>query len=213
MSESAKTPVIIIGGGGHARVILDACLVVGQAVLGFVDRDPTKNQLLGYDRLGDESSILGYSNQEVVLVNGLGSVGEPGKREEWYNMYKAKGYTFVSVIHPGAIVSKYAEIKEGVQVMAGCVVQAGVVIKENTIINTKASIDHDCQIGAHVHIAPGVTLSGTVHVGDRTHVGTGACVIQGISIGPGCIVGAGSVVVKSVGPQETIKGVPARSGL
>ena len=204
-------PIIIIGGGGHAKVIADILFACRKNVLGFVDKDPRKSTLLGLNRLGDDDLIRNYNPQQVMIANGLGSVGPPGVRKECFIELKERGYEFVECIHPSAVVSPFARLGEGIQVMAGAVIQPGVTIGDNSIINTRASIDHDCKIGAHVHIAPGVTLSGDVTVRDRSHVGTGASVIQGVKIGEDCLVGAGAVVVGDVGANQKVMGVPARA--
>lgn len=203
-------PIIVLGGGGHARVILDVLLARGYNVVGFVDQNPDKPDMAGFSRLGG-FGIIGtqFSTEETMLANGLGSVAVPVARMEWYTQFRETGYRFMSCIHPGSIVSPSARLAHGVQVMAGAVIQPGAIVGENTLINTRASVDHDCRIGAHVHLAPGVTLSGEVMIGSRTHIGTGASVIQGVKIGKACTVGAGSVVIRDVPDGATVMGVPA----
>lgn len=201
--------IIILGGGGHASVVLDALQCAGASVTGFVDIDQKKklNDLL---HLGDDSVILECDRDEVLLANGLGSVGLPGARLSRYLWFKEKGYAFTRVIHPTSIIADDAVLGEGVQVMAGAVVQPGTIIGDNTIVNTRSSVDHDCEIGAHVHIAPGVTLSGQVIIGEKSHIGTGTSIIQGIRVGSGSLVGAGSVVIRPVADDSKVWGVPAK---
>lgn len=188
--------VIVIGGGGHARVLLDILQMNRADVLGYVDARETG---LPIAYLGsDEALPEKYSSAEVILVNGVGSVKRPESRQRIFEQLKSLNYQFFSVVHPRAIVAESAEIGEGVQVMANVVLNPGVSIEDNVIINTSASIDHDCQIAAHTHIAPGVTLSGNVTIGKGCHVGTGAVVIQGITIGAKVLVGAGVVVRRDV---------------
>jgi UDP-perosamine 4-acetyltransferase len=202
--------IIVIGGGGHARVVIDSLRASGAHVIGFVDRDASKTAVLGAARMGDEASVLSHPEKDVWLANGIGSVGAPGPRLEWYRWFKERGFFFTQVIHPSALIADDAILGEGAQVMAGAVIQTGVCVEENSIVNTHASIDHECLIGAHVHVAPGVTLSGLVRVGDRAHLGTGAIVVQGMEIGADSIVGAGSVVVRPVAKGSVVWGVPAR---
>ena len=192
--------VILIGAGGHARVLLDALTSSGAAILGLVDKDPALvgQKVLGYEVLGDDEVVRKHAPGSVRLVNAIGSNKTMDKRWSVYEAWRKAGYTFASVQHPSAIVSRHATAAAGVQVMAGAVVQACASIGENTIVNTGATVDHDCEIGAHVHLAPGVTLSGNVWVGDGTHIGTGAAVIQGRRIGARCTVAAGAVVVSDV---------------
>lgn len=203
-------PIIILGGGGHARVVADTLRACKADVLGFVDKDPLKTTLDGLRRLGAEEYILESCNaDEVVIANGIGSVGWPGDRYEWFIRLSQSGYNFTSVIHPTATLSPLVHLGRGVQVMARAVVQPGVHLEVNTIVNTGAIVDHDCQIGAHVHIGPGAVLSGNVTVGDCAHIGTGASVIEGINIGAESIVGAGSVVIRDVKDKVIVAGVPA----
>lgn len=203
-------PIIVIGGGGHARVVIDALVACGADVRGFVDLDPLKEEVDGLSRLGGDDSIYElFEPGSVYLVNGIGSLGPPGIRRSIYNRFRQKGYIFKTCIHPRAVVSPQAHLAQGVQIMAGAVVQPGATLRENTIVNTGATVDHDCRVGSHVHIAPGVTLSGDVSIGDCSHIGAGATVIQGIQIGSHSIVGAGSVVIRDVEEGDTVMGVPA----
>ena len=204
-------PVIIIGAGGHGRVLMDILLDIGIQVIGFLDNDATLQgkDFCGVPILGRDEEIVHYQNDKLDLVNGIGSTGVASLRRNIYEKFKAHGFHFRQVIHPSAVISRCAVLDEGVQVMAGAVINIGSRIGENTIINTRASVDHDCRIGKHVHIAPGVTLSGGVMVEAETLVGTGSCVIQGIRIGEGSLVGAGSAVIHDVSNHAMMSGTPA----
>ena len=202
-------PVIIIGGGGHAKVLASTLLLQGRSVLGFVDPKPFVS-LLGIARLGDDGAVFSHSQEQVRLVNGVGSVRSTVARRSTYEKFREQQYVFESVIHPSAVVAPEVEIEDGVQIMAGVVIQPGSFFGVNAIINTGARVDHDCSIQPHAHVAPGVTLSGNVHVGEWAHIGTGASIVQGIKIGDGSIVGAGAVVIQDVPAGVTVVGVPAK---
>ena len=200
--------IIIIGGGRHAQVIRSIMAINDDfECLGYTDVE-TRNLNIPY--LGDDSCIKNYSPKEILLINGIGSVDLPSKRQCLYERFKKLGYTFHSMIHPRAVISSEVELAEGVQIMAGVVINCGTIIEENVVLNTSSSIDHDCQIGAHSHIAPGVTLSGQVTIGEGCHIGTGATVIQGIHVGNHSLVGAGSVVISDIGSNSKVLGNPAR---
>ena len=205
-------PVLIVGGGGHAKVLIEALRLRSVSILGIIDADPAYagQKILGVPVIGGDEKATEYPLNDVQLVNGVGSIDIPEKRRGLFEKFKSKGFSFATVIHPSAVVASDVELGEGAQIMAGAVIQPGSSIGRNVIINTNASIDHDCQIGDHVHVAPGATLSGGVSVGTKTHIGTGATVIQGIRIGSGSIVGAGALVLKHVSDSVTITGVPAR---
>jgi len=202
-------PLILVGSGGHARVLLSTLLLQGARVLGFVDPDKTQAELLGVPYLGDDDAIS-YDPDQVMLINGLGSVASIANRLRVYEFFRGRGYRFASVIHPGAIIAPETELADGAQIMAGAILQTGCIVEENCIINTGARVDHDCVIHAHAHVAPGAVLSGNVHVGSRSHIGAGATLIQGVHIGSGAIVGAGAVVLSNVPESCTVVGVPAR---
>ena len=204
--------VLIIGGGGHAKVLIDALRLNSVGIAGILDADPSRagSTVAGVPVVGDDSVIGRFDAGQVELVNAVGSTGVPTARRRVFEEYKRRGYSFASVVHPSAVIAADVHLGEGVQIMAGAVIQPGCRIGKNTIVNTRASVDHDCGIGDHVHLAPGVTLSGGATVGDGVHVGTGAVVIQGIVIGSRCVIGAGSVVLEAVHDGEVVVGNPAR---
>ena len=199
-------PVIIIGAGGHAKVIFEALGLSGRVVLGFVTPDlEVGTELCSSTVLGDDSIIFNYSVNEVDLVNGVGAL--PGKNIRWKlaSSISEKGYRFTVVIHPDAVVASDVVLKEGSQVMAGVVIQPGTIIGKNTIINTGSIIDNDCIIAENCHVETGVVCSGDVNIGRNVHIGTGACIIQGINIGEGSIIAAGSTIYKDVPADMWVK--------
>jgi UDP-perosamine 4-acetyltransferase len=212
MNMSPSLPTIVLGAGGHAKVLIDALLLLGRGIEGVLDPDTGKHgvNILGVRVLGGEELLERRAGADVRLVNALGSVGRPQLRRQVHERFTARGFGFAGVVHPAACVSPHAEVAGSAQIMAGAVVQAGARIGEDVIINTRASVDHDCVIGAHCHIAPGATLSGDVHVGVGSHIGAGATVLQGVRIGAGCVVGAGAVVLRGVPDGAVVVGVPAR---
>lgn len=195
-----KLPVIVLGAGGHARVALDVLKLMKEKAVGVTDADQARvsRERMAVPVLGNDDAVTGFKPDEVLLVNGLGSIEVSSKRAEIFNRFKKLGYRFLTLIHPSAVVAEDVQIGEGAQVMAGVVIQTGSKIGENTIINTRASVDHDCSIGSHVHIAPGVVLSGGVSIGDGCHLGPCAVVIQGISIAPRSFVRAQLLVYRNI---------------
>ncbi|MBI4969562.1 MAG: acetyltransferase [Rhodospirillales bacterium] len=206
-------PILIIGAGGHAKVVASTLKRLDAEVMGLVDADPARHgqRVLGFLVLGGDEWVMGRDPNSLHLVNGIGSVGRPGLRRDLFLRLKAKGFQFASLVDPTAIVAEEVALDEGAQVLAGAVLQPGTRLGANVIVNTRASVDHDCLIGAHVHIAPGAVLSGSVAVGDFVHIGTGASIKQGVRIGSGAVVGIGAAVTRDVAPDTTVTGVPARS--
>lgn len=209
MKQGEKT-LILVGAGGHARVLLSTLLQLGRCVSGFVDPDRSRRELLGVPYLGDDEAVSKRDPVEVLLINGVGSVASIANRLKVYEFFRKRGYRFASVIHPGAIIAPEVQLADGVQIMAGVIVQTGSIVGEDCIINTGARVDHDCVLDAHAHVAPGAILSGNVHVGARAHIGAGATVIQGVQIGSDSIVGAGAVLLSDVPESCTVVGVPAQ---
>lgn len=205
-----SSDVIIVGGGGHARVVADTLHAMRVNVIGYLAPTPSDDGMMNIPYLGDDEDILNYSRDSLLIANGVGSVARADARAGIYNYYKERGYRFISLIHPSAVVAESTCLGEGCQVMAGAVVQPGVNCEENVIINTRAGVDHDCKIGAHAHVSIGATLAGDVRIGSKTHVGAGSVVIEGVSIGGECVVAAGAVVVRNVPNGQTVVGVPAR---
>ncbi|MDD5929232.1 MAG: acetyltransferase [Spirochaetales bacterium] len=192
-------PLIIIGAGDHAKVLLNILLEQGEKVLGLADKSVPKGTIIyGIPVIGDDNEVLKYSPEEIELVNGIGSIRSLALREKIYTSFKNKGYTFKTVIHHSAKISKRARIFKGVQVLQKAVINTEAQIGENTIINFGSIVEHGCKIEKNFHIASGCTLSGCVKVGDNTHVGTGSSIIQGITIGSNVLLGVGSVVVKDI---------------
>lgn len=201
--RNIEKPVIVLGAGGHAKVVIDSLRALGHEIIGIVD--PYKEKFCEYyglKVLGDDQSILNYKSNEVVLANGIGSIPGNNLRHKIINMMNKKGYEFIKFIHPLAIVASDLNIGAGVQIMSGVIIQPGVKIGNNSIINTGVVIDHDCIIHKDCHLAPGVTLSGNVVVNSKTHIGTGTSIIQNVNIGHDCEIAAGSVIFKDI-PNNT----------
>lgn len=199
LSSDKRKSVIIIGAGGHAKVLLNTLKLIKCNVVGLIANDIAKGDSQhGIKVLGDDQAIDYFSPNEVSLVNGVGSL--PGNSRRWTlaKKFRNKGFDFLQIIHPAACVAEDVIISKGAQVMAGSVLQPGVKIGEDCIINTGVSIDHDCHISANCHLSPGVTLCGSVRVGRNSHIGAGATVIHGIEIGDNVVVAAGSIVFRNI---------------
>jgi len=198
-------PVIVLGAGGHASVLVDMLRSQGVVPIALVaPAAGTLRAALADIPLWHDEEILTHHPDEVVLVNGIGSLPGNPLRATLFARYRALGYHFASVVSAQAMVSDYAVLEEGAQVMAGAIIQAGAQIGANSIINTGAIVDHDCWIGGNNHIAPGAVLSGGVSTGDAVHIGTGAMLIQNIKIGSHTVVGAGATVIKDLAPNKTL---------
>jgi sugar O-acyltransferase (sialic acid O-acetyltransferase NeuD family) len=202
--------IVILGAGGHARVVLAALRACGEIVHGCLARDRPDGSWPGdVPWLGTDDMLNGLSRSNVLLANGIGSVADCGPRRAVFETAQAAGFRFLTLRHPRVIIENDVVLSEGAQVMAGAILQTGVRIGANAVVNTGVVVDHDSVIGDHAHLASGSRLSGGVTVGPSAHIGAGATVIQGIVIGSGAVVGAGAVVLSDVAAKARVAGVPA----
>lgn len=207
MSKSVR-PLVLLGGGGHARVLATLAQAAGLSIMGVCDPRLAAEGVThweGLDVLGDDTALDMLSPGNVALMLGIGQLVTGDLREQLYTAWRSRGFHFPSLVHPAAWVAPGVVLEEGVQVMAGAIIQPGCYVGENSIINTRASIDHDCRIGRSVHIAPGSTLCGMVTVEHGAFVGAGATVIQGLCIGADSVVGAGTTVVKDLAAKKKLR--------
>lgn len=204
--------VILLGAGGHAKVLIDALQRAGIEVTGIVDPVLAETHPLwrGISVIGNDDDLLKLNPEQVILINGTGGLPYSSLRQRLFSLFTDVGFQFMNVIHPSAFIGSGVDLGMGVQIMAGAIIQADTAIGSNSIINTGALIDHDCVIESHVNLAPGVVVSGGVRIGEGAHIGPGATIIQGISIGAGAIVGAGTVVVKDLPEHHKLLGQAPR---
>jgi len=203
-----KEQVVILGAGGHARVIVDVLEGIGEVdIAGFTSPEGTPEMFCGYPRLGTDDDL------DEILRSGVrfafAAVGENERRKACIHLLRARGFGLINVISPHAVVSARAVLGKGVAVLPGAIINAAAQISDGVIINTNASVDHDCVIGACAHIAPGAVVAGCVRVGDGVLLGVGCRVIPRVSIGDGTTIWAGAVVVRDVGQHLVAMGVPA----
>ena len=213
VKHSQDSACVVLGGGLHAKVVIDALLAAGIMPMGVLDAERSRwgSELLGVRIWGGDDLLGGLQDHGVrSFVVGIGSTGDSRVRRQLFAKAQQCGLMPLTVRHPAAIVSPSAIVCDGAQLLAGAIVNPCAVIGTNAIVNTGAIVEHDCQIGAHAHVAPGARLGGSVKVGDDAHVGLGATVRQNLQIGYRAIVGAGAVVVDDVPADVIVMGVPAR---
>lgn len=201
--------LLIIGAGGHGKVVADAAQAAGFRIIGFVDDHVKEPPLTGTKLLGtisDIPALLDAFPGAKIFV----AIGDNAMRMRVSQSIETMGAVFATIVHPSAVVSRQASVSAGTVLMAGVVVNAGSLVGEHVILNTSSSVDHDCRIGAFAHLSPGVHLAGGVMIGEGAHLGVGASVIPGCRVGEWSLVGAGGVVVKDIPPRVVAYGVPAR---
>lgn len=207
-----ERPVIVLGSGGHARVLIDVLQELGTEIMGITDPDQTLwgQTLMNVDVLGPDEKIFDIHPERILLVNALGSTKTTKARQKLFETWQQRGYTFATVVHPKAVIARSVQLAQGVQVLAGAIINPHTTVGVNSIVNTGAVLEHDCTTKEHVHLAPGVRVAGNVTIGTGTHVGIGSTVIQGLIIGENCLVAAGAVVIHSVPDNAVVMGVPGK---
>lgn len=196
--------LIILGAGGHARVILDIAIQCHYEVIGFLDDHTEIQSISGYPVLGAIDTCMTFRHDpDMAFIIGIGSNQTRADLSARYPL------SWASLVHPRAVIGMNAKIGEGTVVMANATINPDASIGSHVIINTSCVVEHDCQIGDCAHISPGAVLAGGVTIGARTHVGAGAVVRNQIAITSGCLIGAGAVVVRNILIPGTYAGVPA----
>ena len=201
--------LIVIGGGGHGRVVADSARNSGafDAIV-FVDGAPDRA------RAEPDFPVVGtFEDLESVMRPGdrcIVAIGDNRERSGLLKRVDELGFELAIVVDPSASLSPGCDLGPGTVVLPQAAVNIGAEVGRGCIINTGATVDHDCRLGECVHMAPGSHLGGDVVVGDASWIGIGASVRHGIRIGSNVMVGAGAAVVSPVADDQTVIGVPAR---
>ena len=195
--------LIIVGAGGHGKVIADNALKNGYTEICFVD-DQAAGVCMGFPIIGTCENLEKHNDGCTDFVIGIGNNAVRKLIAEKYDV------NWVTVVHPSAQIAVNVSLGKGTVVMAGAVVNACAVIGEHCIINTGAVVEHDNILGDYVHLSPKAVLGGTVRIGECSWIGLGAAVRNNIDICDGCVVGVGAAVVKNIEKAGTYVGVPAR---
>lgn len=207
-AEVSPADVVVIGAGGHAKVVIELLRACSHRVVFCVASDGEQGATcLGVPVLVGDEHLRGL--WEAGYRYAIVAIGNNSVRESLAKKAQEIGFVFVNAVSPASTVSPTARLGSGIAIMAGAVINADVRIRDNVIINTLASVDHDCVVDEYVHIAPNSTLAGNVRVSKRAFLGVGSLVLPGIAIGPDVRVGAGAVVTKDV-QSGTVIGIPAR---
>ena len=200
MEGTVLKKLIIIGASGHGKVIADIAVKNDYDNIFFLDDNEEIKECAGFPVIGRTNDAKKMAGDKIVAI------GNAKIREK----LQSELDNVITLIHPGAIISRRVRIGIGSVVMAGAVINSDVVIGKGCIINTGSSVDHDCRIGNYAHVSVGSHVAGTVEIGDGTWIGAGVTISNNISICSGCLIGAGATVVKDIKEAGTYIGVPAR---
>ena len=207
MAEAS--PIILFGGGGHAKVVADILELSGKEIFKVVALHPDQSDLRQKYRVISESQFL---EEPTEAFRAVIAIGEGKNRLALVDRLSQKkaNVIFISTIHPSAVLANGVEVGAGSMMMAGSIVNPGTKIGSHCIINTGATIDHDCRIENFSSIAPGCSLGGGVWVSEGCTIGIGAKILPGKKIGRGSVVGAGAVVTRDIPDGVVAYGIPAK---
>lgn len=200
--------LIIIGAGGHGRVVAESAELSGRwNCIEFLDDN------LARDERCDDWPVVGtlQSLDQHQGVDFFVAIGDNETRHKLYLEGQQCGLNAVSIIHPKASVSRYAHLGVGCFVSSGAIINIGALIGDYSIVNTGATVDHDCKTGDAVHISPGANVSGGVFIGCCSWIGTGVSIKNDVVIGKNVVVGVGAAVVSNLEEGRTYAGIPARA--
>lgn len=207
---SDSTPIILVGGGGHCRSVIEAAESSGLIIKGIIDLPDRVGERVGdHPVIGVDPDIPDYVNKYRFIVT-VGHIGNCGIRERLCGFIDSVGGRMATIIASTAHLSRHVIIGEGTVVLHSACVNSGAVIGRNCIINTGAIIEHDSLIEDNVHVSTGAIINGGVKIGKGSFIGSGVIVGHGVRIGPGVVLGAGSVTVKDLLTSGVYYGSPAR---
>ena len=202
-------PLVLIGGGGHCKSVIEAAESAGYQILGVLDMPEEVGKAdLSTQVIGTDDDIPAYVDKAEFVIT-VGFIKNPAIRIKLYNKVKEAGGKLATIVASTAHVSKYATIGEGTVVMHQAFVNAGANVGNNVILNTFTNIEHDSVIGNQCHISTGTMVNGDCKVGDNCFIGSQSVLANGITVGDDIVVGAGSLVRKSIKEKGIYSGNPA----
>lgn len=194
--------LVVIGAGGHAKVVVDAARLAGFVVSGVLGRPGDPSDVLGVPVITDSRLVLA----ERFIV----AIGDNAARAHAFDAWVQAGLEPATVVHPSAVIARGVVMGPGTFVAAGVVVNVDARIGSDVILNTGCTVDHDCEVGDHALIGPAASLCGGARIGEGTLLGAGAAVLPRCEVGSWSVVGAGAAVTRNLPDRGVYVGVPAR---
>lgn len=201
--------LLIWGAGDQGTVTLDCALSMkAYDKIDFLDfKEKGHREIPGYEiyhEIEEDPGRILRMYDEVIVASGDNKL-----RERKASILASMEITLATIVHPTAVVSRFAQVGAGTTVLAGAVIHTNAVVGRGCIINTGAIVEHDCRVEDFVNISPNVSMAGHTIIGGGSFLGIGSTVIDGILIGRETIVGAGAVVIRNIPDYAVVSGVPA----
>ena len=205
-----KKPLILVGGGGHCKSVIDVAESAGYTILGILDRpEEVGKSVLNYKIIGSDDDMTKLANDAEFIVT-VGQIQSPELRMRLHKQLDENGCKLATIIASTARVSKYSKLGEGTVIMHNAIVNADARIGKGCIINTFANIEHDVQIEDYCHISTGAMINGGAFIAEGTFVGSQSVVNQGVRIEIGGIIASGTVVNKNITERGVYAGNPIK---
>jgi sugar O-acyltransferase (sialic acid O-acetyltransferase NeuD family) len=205
--------ILLIGGGGHCRSVLDTLLELDSYTDIAIADDNIEpgTTIMGVPVIGSCNDLpgliaAGYGEAFVAI----GSIGNPQVRIRIFDLLEKIGFCIPNIFDKTSVASRYAVLGKGIFAGKNSVINAGAAVGDCVIINTSVVVEHECRVGCFSHISSGSVLCGNVKVGDRTHIGANSVIRQGLTIGADSMIGMGSVVSESIPGSVTAFGRPCK---
>jgi sugar O-acyltransferase (sialic acid O-acetyltransferase NeuD family) len=210
MSVVEMKPLILVGGGGHCKSVIDVAESAGYVIEGILGRpEEVGKTVLGYKVIGTDDDMVKFADSADFIVT-VGQIKSPELRIKLHRMLDEFKCHLATIIAPTAYVSKYAIIGEGSVIMHHAFVNADSKLGKGCIINTASTIEHEAVVGNYCHISTGAKVNGAAIVRDESFVGSGSVINQCVTIGKRVVIGAGSVVITDLPDNCLALGVPAK---
>jgi sugar O-acyltransferase (sialic acid O-acetyltransferase NeuD family) len=208
ISPYDPTTIIIYGGGGHGKTLIELVQALGiYHIVGIIDDGlPVGESILNTQVIGGKESLSElYARGIRLAVNAVGGIGNLGVRIHVFEILAQNGFTCPALIHPRACVEPSADLSAGVNVFPLAYIGSASRIHYGAIINTGAIVSHDCVIGNYANLSPGAILAGSVEIGDGVLVGMGATINLHVKIGHGARIGNGATVKADVPESGVVR--------
>ncbi len=206
-------PLILVGGGGHCKSVIEAAESAGFEIKGILDMpDLQGTKTLGYEVIGTDDDIPIFVDKYDFIIT-LGFIQNPQRRLQLHERIGDIGGQLATIIASTAYVSSHAKLGVGTVVLHHANVNAGAEIGESVIINSCANIEHDVIVGDFCHVSTKTSLNGSCAIGEKSFIGSGTVVANNVSVGSNVTVGIGSVVLRDIPSDTFCFGNPAHHNI
>lgn len=211
MAENDKK-LILVGGGGHCKAVIDVAVSAGRTVLGIIDNAlPVGSKILNIPVIGGDDNIAKFADNDTEFLITVGQVKSSSIRHKLAEkILQANGTLSKPLVASTAHIADGTEIGRGTVIMHNAIINSDTTVGENCIINTGAIVEHDCRIGDFVHVSTGAIVNGVSSVGNDVFVGSHVTIANVKSVVSNTIIGAGAVVTNDITEPGTYCGVPAK---